>query len=122
MEINFGKLLLSIVKKIDKDSQVRKIIDAALEEQDFMYNDDLGFFQEIHTNPLYAAADDPTIFKIGDVIRNKNSGITAQVTIYLDGHYGLSNGCRVPAKNKDNWEKVGEGYIPIRQSKQFREE
>jgi hypothetical protein len=100
--LDFQELLLSIVKNLDKDSAERKLIDKALEEQDYIY-DERGFFKTIHTNPLYAAFDDPTIFKIGDIICNKNSGITAKVTTYLDEAYGLSNGCRVPAKDKSNW-------------------
>ena len=105
MRIDTDKLILDILKEVDKGSAIRKIIDKALAKQDCIYNED-GYIQDIHTNPLYAAFDDPTIFKIGDIIRNKNSGITAEVTIYLDGAYGLSNGCMVPSKNKDNWEKV----------------
>lgn len=103
--VDIDKLLVSILKELDKNSAARKIIDMALKEQDYVFNED-GYIQDIHTNPLYAAFDDPTIFKIGDIIRNKNSGITAEVTIYLDGAYGLSNGCRVPARNKDNWEVI----------------
>ncbi len=103
--IDIDKLLESIIKSVDKDSIARKLIDRALEEQDFKYNDENRVIQAIHINPLYAAFDDPTVFKIGDVIRNKHSGITAKVTIYLDNAYGLSNGCIVEARNKNDWEK-----------------
>jgi len=103
--IDTDKLLEDILKRLDKNSTERKILDEALKEQDYIYNEE-GYLQTIHTNPLYAAYDDPAIFKIGDIIRNKRSGITAEVTIYLDGYYGLSNGCRVPARDKDNWEKI----------------
>lgn len=105
MRIDTDKLILDILKELDKGSPARKVIDRALEEQDYVFNED-GCIQDIHTNPLYAAFDDPTIFKIGDIIRNKKSGITAKVTIYLDRAYGLSNGCMVPAKYKDDWEVV----------------
>ena len=104
--IDTNKLLTDILKELSKDSAIRKVIDKALEKQDYQYNDESGCIQDIHTNPLYADFDDSTIFKIGDTIRNKNSGITAKVTIYLDRAYGLSNGCIVPAMNKDNWEKI----------------
>ena len=103
--VNLDELLVSILQNLDKDSPARKLIDKALEAQDYEYNEK-GFIQSIHTNPLFAAFDDPSIFKIGDTIRNKRSGITAQVSTYLDGAYGLSNGCVVEAKNKDNWEIV----------------
>lgn len=105
--IDIDKLIVGILKEIDRDSPIRKIIDKALKEQDYMYNDK-GCIQDIHTNPLYAACDDPTIFKIGTIVRNKNSGITAEVTTYLDRAYGLSNGLIIPAKNKDNWEVINE--------------
>ena len=105
MRIDTDELILDILKEVDKDSAIRKIIDKALAKQDCIYNED-GYIQDIHTNPLHAAFDDESIFKIGDTIRNKNSGITAKVTIYLDRAYGLSNGCRVPAMDKDNWEKI----------------
>jgi hypothetical protein len=106
MRIDTDKLLLDILKELGKDSTLRKVIDKALEKQDYQYNDESGCIQDIHTNPLHADFDDSTVFKIGDTIRNKNSGITAKVTIYLDRAYGLSNGCRVPAMYKDNWEKI----------------
>lgn len=105
MRIDTDKLILDILKEVDKDNAIRKIIDKALAKQDCIYNED-GYIQDIHTNPLYAAFDDESVFKIGDTIRNINSGITAKVTTYLDRAYGLSNGCRVPAMDKDNWEKV----------------
>ena len=105
MRIDTDELILDILKEVDKDSAIRKIIDKALAKQDCIYNED-GYIQDIHTNPLYAAFDDESVFKIGDTIRNKNSGITAKVTIYLDRAYGLSNGCRVPAMDKDNWETI----------------
>lgn len=104
--IDTDKLLVDILKELSKDSTIRKVIDKALEKQDYQYNDGSGCIQDIHTNPLYAAFDDESIFKIGDTIRNRNSGTTAKVTTYLDGAYGLSNGCRVPAIDKDNWEKI----------------
>lgn len=103
--IDIDDFLLSILKDLDKDSTARKLIDRALEKQDYVYNED-GYIQSIHTNPLFAAFNDPSIFKIGDIIRNKESGITAKVTIYLDNAYGLSNGCKVLAKNKDDWELI----------------
>ena len=103
--IDVDKLLISILQNLDKDSVARKIIDKALEVQDYKYNDE-GFIQSIHTNPLFAAFDDPSIFKIGTIIRNKESGITATVTTYLDGAYSLSNGSMVLAKDKDNWEEL----------------
>lgn len=103
--VDLDNLLVSILKNLDKDSTTRKLIDKALEAQDYKYNEE-GFIQSIHTNPLFAAFDDPSIFKIGETIRNKKSGITAKVSTYLDGAYGLSNGCIVEAKNKDNWEVV----------------
>lgn len=105
MRIDTDELILDILKEIDKDSAIRKIIDKALAKQDCVYNED-GYIQDIHTNPLFAAFDDPSIFKIGETIRNKKSGITAKVSTYLDGAYSLSNGCIVEAKNKDNWEVV----------------
>ena len=104
--IDTDKLLIDIIKELDKDSTIRKVIDKALEKQDYQYNDESGYIQDIHTNPLYAAFGDPTVFKIGDTIRNRNSGITAKVTTYLDRAYGLSNGRIVQAKDKDNWEKI----------------
>lgn len=105
MRIDTDKLILDILKEVDKDSAIRKIIDKALAKQDYIYNED-GYIQDIHTNPLYAAFDDESVFKIGDTIRNINSGITAKVTTYLDRAYGLSNGCIVPTMNKDNWKKL----------------
>jgi len=103
--VNLDKLLVSILQNLDKDSSTRKLIDKALEAQDYEYNEN-GFIQSIHTNPLFAALDDPSIFKIGETIRNKRSGVTAQVSTYLNEAYVLSNGCIVEAKNKDNWEVV----------------
>lgn len=105
MRIDTDKLIVDILRELDKGSSIRKIIDGALAKQDCIYNED-GYIQDIHTNPLYAALDDESIFKIGDTIRNRNSGITAKVTTYLDRAYGLSNGCVIPARNKDNLEKV----------------
>jgi len=102
--INTDELLLSIVKSLDRDSPLREVIDKALEEQDYVFNGE--YFQAIHTNPLYAAFDDDSVFKIGDTIKNRHSGITAKVTSYYDGGYCLSNGCMFPAKNKDNWTLV----------------
>ena len=99
--IDTDELLLSIIKNLDRDSSLRETIDKALEEQGYVFNG--GYFQAIHTNPLYAAFDDDSIFKIGDTIKNRYSGITAKVTSYYDGGYCLSNGCMFPAKNKDNW-------------------
>ena len=104
--IDTNKFLADILKELSKDSIIRKVIDKALEKQDYQYNDESGCIQDIHTNPLYAAFGDPTVFKIGDTIRNKTSNIKAVVTTYLDRAYGLSNGCRVPTMNKDNWEKI----------------
>ena len=105
MRIDTDRLILDILKEVDKDSAIRKIIDKALAKQDCIYNED-GYIQDIHPNPLYAAYDDESIFKIGDTIKNIHSGITAKVTSYLDGAYGLSNGCMVSTMDKDNWEKV----------------
>jgi hypothetical protein len=100
--INTDELLLSIIKNLDRDNPLREVIDKALKEQDYVYNGE--YFQAIHTNPLYAAFDDDSIFKIGDTIRNIYSGITAKVKSYYDGGYLLSNGVIFPAKDKDNWE------------------
>ena len=105
MRIDTDRLILDILKEVDKDSAIRKIINKALAKQDCRYNED-GYIQDIHTNPLYAAYDDESIFKIGDTIKNIHSGITAKVTSYLDGAYGLSNGCMVSTMDIDNWEKV----------------
>ena len=102
--INTDELLLSIIKNLDRDSSLREVIDKALEEQDYVFNGE--YFQAIHTNPLYATSDDDSIFKIGDTIKNRHSGITAKVTSYYDGGYCLSNGGMFPAKNKDNWKLV----------------
>jgi len=102
--INTDELLLSIIKNLDRDNPLREVIDKVLEEQDYVFNGE--YFQAIHTNPLYAAFDDDSIFNIGDTIKNIHSGITAKVTSYYDGGYCLSNGCMFPAKNKDNWKLV----------------
>jgi len=102
--IDTDELLLSVIKSLDRDSSLRKAIDKALIEQDYVFNGE--YFQAIHTNPLYADFDDDSVFKIGDTIKNIHSGITAKVTSYYDGGYCLSNGCMFPAKNKDNWELV----------------
>ena len=113
MRIDTDKLILDILKEVNKDSAIRKIINKALAKQDYIYNED-GYIQDIHTNPLYAAFDDESIFKIGDTIINRNSGIAVKVTTYLDRAYGLSNGCIIQAKDKDNWEKLNsakEKYI-----------
>lgn len=102
--INTDELLLSIIKNLDRDSPLREAIDKALKEQDYVFNGE--YFQAIHTNPLYAAFDDDTIFKIGDTIKNIHSGITATVKGYYDGGYLLSNGGMFPAINKDCWKLV----------------
>jgi hypothetical protein len=109
--INTDELLLSIVKSLDRDSPLREVIDKALEKQDYVFNGE--YFQAIHTNPLYAAFDDDSIFKIGDTIKNRHSGITAKVTSYYDGGYCLSNGCMFPAKNKDNWALVSKTPLGV---------
>ena len=102
--INTDELLLSIIKNLDRDNPLREVIDKALEEQDYVFNGE--YFQAIHTNPLYAAFEDDSIFKIGDTIKNIYSGITAKVTSYYDGGNCLSNGGMFPAKNKDHWKLV----------------
>ena len=102
--IDTDELLLSVIKSLDRDSPLREVIDKALKEQDYVFNGE--HFQAIHTNPLYAASDDDSIFKIGDTIKHKHSYITTKVKSYVDGGYVLSNGSILPARNKDDWELV----------------